>query len=79
MRVPIRKRDGVATMKIPSALMQAASLEIGQIVTIEVEHGRIVIEQTCPPQHELSAMIARITPDNLHREIHFAEPIGGEW
>jgi antitoxin MazE len=79
MRVSIRKRGGAATVKIPSALMQAAALEIGQIVVIKEKYGRIIIEQTCPAQYELSVMIARITPDNLHLETDFAEPVGGEW
>ena len=44
---------------------------------IEVD-GRIIIEPVIDAECDLDAMVAAITPDNLHEELRFGPALGKE-
>jgi len=78
MQVQVKKWGNSASVRIPAAIMTAASLKIDQAVEVREEDGRIVIEPVRAPTYDLSAMIARMTPDTFHDEVDFGKPVGGE-
>lgn len=78
MRVQVKKWGNSASVRIPSAVMEAACLYIDQAVDIREEGGRVVIEPVTEPVYSLDALLAAITPDNLHEEIDFGPPVGKE-
>ncbi|MDE1157734.1 MAG: AbrB/MazE/SpoVT family DNA-binding domain-containing protein [Neorhizobium sp.] len=78
MRVTVKKWGNSASVRIPSALMEAADLDIDTVVDISEENGRLIIVPVREVLPDLDALIARMTPENLHDEADFGEPLGKE-
>ena len=78
MRVVIRKWGNSASVRIPVGIMAASRLELDHVVDIREEGGRIVIEPMRAQKYDLKSLLARITPENLHREVEFGAPVGKE-
>jgi antitoxin MazE len=76
MKAVVKKWGNSASVRIPAAILAACHLAVDQPVDVREENGRIVIE----PVHrdELEALIAGITPDNLHSEVSFGPAVGKE-
>lgn len=71
MRVIVKKRSNSASVRIPAAIMQAASLKLDETVDVRGEGGRIVIEPIRPSHYSLEQLLTGITPENLHAEVDF--------
>ncbi len=67
-----------AVVRIPKLLLQGAGLSIKSPIDINLVDGRIVVEPVREPEYSLDALLAGITPDNLHDEVDFGEPVGKE-
>jgi antitoxin MazE len=78
MRTVVRKRGNSASIRIPSAVLEAAKIEIDVPVDIREERGRIVIEPLRPTSCDLADLVKKITADNLHDEVDFGRPVGRE-
>ena len=78
MRASVRKWGNSASVRIPASVLAAARLRVDQAVEVREEDGRIVIEAAEAGAPDLTAMIAAITPDNLHDEADFGGPVGRE-
>lgn len=78
MRVTIRKWGHSAAVRIPAALLEASELRVDVEADLREEDGRLVIEAAKSPRYDLSALIARITPENMHDSVSFGDPVGKE-
>lgn len=78
MRVTVKKWGNSAAVRIPAAIMESAQLMLDQVVDIREEGGCIVIEPIRPTGYDLAELLAGITPENLHAEVDFREPVGKE-
>lgn len=78
MRATVRKWGNSASVRIPSAILRAARLELDAPVDIREEGGRIVIAPIRESEVALSDLLAGITDDNLHAAEDFGEPVGDE-
>ncbi|MEW5889684.1 MAG: AbrB/MazE/SpoVT family DNA-binding domain-containing protein [Pseudomonadota bacterium] len=78
MRVIVKKWGNSASVRIPAAIMEAASLHVDEAVDVREEGGRIVIEPIRPKDYDLAQLLAGITPDNLHGEVDFGPAVGKE-
>lgn len=78
MPINVKKWGNSAAVRIPAAVMQAARINLDDAVEVREEDGRIVIERVRGPEFDLAAMIAKITPENLHEETDFGPPQGAE-
>ena len=67
-----------SALRLSSAIMKSAKLNVDQEVTIEVQRGKIVIEPSAPSEFLLGDLIAQITNKNLHTEVDFGAPVGRE-
>ena len=74
----IRKWGNSPALRIPVAVMSEAGLEIDTPVRVFVEDGRIVIERSATARYSLEELVDAITPDNVHGEVDFGEPVGKE-
>ncbi|GGO84413.1 hypothetical protein GCM10011348_30610 [Marinobacterium nitratireducens] len=70
--------DNSASMRIPSAIMDAAKLHIDPIVDVREEGGRIVIEPIWEEDYKLEDLVAGITESNLHSEVDYGLEVGKE-
>ncbi|MCY0853548.1 AbrB/MazE/SpoVT family DNA-binding domain-containing protein [Cupriavidus sp. D39] len=78
MRVIVKKWGNSASVRIPAAIMEAASLSLDETVDVREEGGRIVIEPVRQSDYDLAQLLAGITPDNLHSEASFGPAVGNE-
>lgn len=76
--VVVKKWGNSPSVRIPVAIMQALSLNIDDIVDITVENGRIVIVPVKVKEYSLDALLAGITPENIHDKVDFGKVVGKE-
>ena len=67
-----------AAVRIPAAIMAAASLDLDQAVDVREEGGRIVIEPIKADPYELDALLERMRPETFPEETDFGPPQGRE-
>lgn len=78
MKVIVKKWGNSASVRIPAAIMEAAQLRLDETVEVREEQGRIVIEPVREKAYDLDALLAGITPENLHAEASFGPAVGRE-
>ena len=78
MQVRVKKWGNSASVRIPAAVMEAARLQLDETVDVREEEGRIVIEPVRLGEFELTKLLDRITPENLHGEVSFGAAVGKE-
>ena len=78
MQATIKKWGNSPALRLSSAIMKSAKLNVDQEVTIHVQRGKIVIEPSVPSEFLLNDLIAQITTKNLHTEVDFGAPAGRE-
>jgi antitoxin MazE len=74
MRTTVRKWGNSLALRIPNGLAADAQLADGTEVDVAVSDGRLVVR----PVLSLEAMLAKITPENLHAEQFDDAPRGRE-
>lgn len=78
MKARVKKWGNSASVRIPSAVLQAAKLRLDDSVDVREESGRIIIEPAPRREYDLSELLKKITPENLHEEVDFGRPVGKE-
>lgn len=78
MRMVVKKWGNSAAVRIPAAVMAAASVALDQAVDIREEAGRIVIEPIKAEGYDLDALLDQMDPETFPEEVDFGPPRGGE-
>jgi antitoxin MazE len=78
MKVQVKKWGNSASVRIPAAVMAAASLSIDQAVEISAADGRVIIEPIKSPVFDLDQLLEQMTPETFHDDVDFGSPVGGE-
>jgi len=78
MQVTVKKWGNSASVRIPAPIMNAAKLHVDAVVDVREEGGLVLIEPVKEASCSLEALVAGITPQNLHGEVSFGSPIGKE-
>ena len=78
MRAKVKKWGNSAAVRIPVSVMQAASLDLNDVVEVREEAGRIVIEPLRKKTYELDKLLKGITSKNQHDAIDFGPAVGKE-
>jgi antitoxin MazE len=78
MKTVVKKWGNSASVRIPTAVMEAAHLELDDAVDVREESGRIVIEPAQRKEFALDELVNGITRENLHDEADFGKPVGRE-
>ncbi|WP_448512099.1 AbrB/MazE/SpoVT family DNA-binding domain-containing protein [Photorhabdus laumondii] len=74
----IKKWGNSQSVRLPVAIMKAASLNVDDTVDIAVEDGCIVIIPVKAKEYSLGALLTGITPENVHEKVNFGSPVGKE-
>ncbi|HDL6962034.1 TPA: AbrB/MazE/SpoVT family DNA-binding domain-containing protein [Yersinia enterocolitica] len=77
-QVIVKKWGNSPSVRLPVAIMEAASLKVDDTVDIAVEDGRIVIVPIRVREVSLQSLLANITTDNIHQEVDFGLATGKE-
>ena len=78
MQVTMRKWGNSIGVRIPAGILTELNLSAEKKVNVRAEAGRIIIEPIIDSQETLEQLLGQITPDNLHSEIDFGQPVGKE-
>jgi len=78
MGIQVKKWGNSAAIRIPSAIMAAAALNIGQEVEVRQEDGRLIIEPVLKPLYTLDELLAGMKPETFHEIVDFGPPAGNE-
>lgn len=78
MKAVVKKWGNSASVRIPASILTAAGLKLDQPVDVREEHGRVIIEPVKVTEYDLADLLAGITPENIHAEVDFGAPVGGE-
>lgn len=78
MRGQVKKWGNSPAVRIPAAVMAAASLQLDQPVDVREENGRIIIEPVKPSGQDLDHLLDQMTPETFPDEVDFGRPVGGE-
>lgn len=78
MHAVIKKWGNSPALRLSSAIMKSAKLNVDQEVTIHIQRGKIVIEPSIQSEFVLNDLIAQISKENLHTEVDFGNPVGRE-
>jgi len=78
MQATIKKWGNSPALRISSSIMELAQLTVNQTVDVNVLKGKIIIEPIAPKNTRLDDLLAGITPDNIHGEENFGQPVGKE-
>ena len=77
MLLTVKKWGNSAAIRLPAEVLNAARVGLEQRVSVHVEGRRIVLDPTTD-ENSLDALLAQITPDNIHDEVTFGPPAGKE-
>lgn len=78
MRARVQRWGNSLALRIPSAFAAETTIEQGSEVELSLEDGRLVITPTAAPAFSLDALLADVTPDNLHAEVDSGVAEGNE-
>ena len=78
MKATVKKWGNSAAIRIPASVMQAAQLDLNEIVDVREEQGRIIIEPVRQKAYDLRALLKEITSKNQHAAADFGPAIGKE-
>ncbi len=78
MKATVKKWGNSAAVRIPAAILQAAHLNLDEVVDVREEAGRIVIEPVRQKTYDLADLLKGITRKNLHEAVDFGPPSGKE-
>ena len=78
MRTQVQKWGNSLALRIPRAFAVELGLGADAEVELTLEKGRLVLQPHAGHEHRLAALLDQVTPQNLHAEIDFGGPVGGE-
>jgi antitoxin MazE len=78
MRAQVQKWGNSLALRIPRSFAVESAIEQGTEVDLSLEEGRLVITPVEEPTYTLDALMAGVTPDNLHDEVDTGPPAGKE-
>ena len=78
MKATVKKWGNSAAIRIPASVMQAAQLDLDEIVDVREEQGRIIIEPIRRKAYDLRVLLKEITSNNQHAAADFGPAVGNE-
>jgi antitoxin MazE len=78
LRATVGKWGNSAAVRIPATLLAQANLTDRQTIDLVLSDGKITLEPVTKQEINLEDLLAQITPENLHGEVEFGEPVGKE-
>jgi len=78
MRTQVQKWGNSLALRIPKAFAAELGLGADAEVELTLEEGRLVLHPHVSREQRLTALLDRVTRDNLHAEVDFGPSAGGE-
>ena len=78
MKTRIQKWGNSLALRIPKSFAAESHLEQGMLVDVSLLDGKLLVTPLRPPAVTLEALLAGITPQNLHHEVDTGPAVGHE-
>ena len=78
MLTRIQKWGNSLALRIPKAFAADTHLEQNSVVDVSVVDGKIVVRPAAETVYTLDELLARVTEENIHREVDTGPAVGNE-
>ena len=78
MRTRVQKWGNSLALRIPKSFATEVGLQRETSVEISLANGKLVITPIAKPKPTLKQLLAKVTKQNLHREVNTGSAIGDE-
>ncbi len=78
MKVSVQRWGNSLAVRIPKAIAVESDLAEGAVVDMKLAKGKVVMIPVRRQPPTLSELLEGITDENLHGEVDFGPPAGGE-
>jgi len=78
MRTRVQKWGNSLALRIPKSFATEVGLQRETSVEISLANGKLVITPVAKPKPTLKQLLAKVTKQNLHREVNTGSAIGDE-
>ena len=78
IRASVGRWGNSAAVRLPATLLAQANFSAQQPIDLVLSNGRIILEPVAATEFDLTELLAKVTPENLHGEIDFGAPVGKE-
>lgn len=78
METKVRKWGNSLAIRIPRAFADELELTDDTRVELSLEDDALVVHRAAEPTLRLQDLLAKITDENLHREVEISGPVGEE-
>ncbi len=78
MQARVQKWGNSLALRIPKAFAAEARLAQDTLVDIALEGDTLVVRPVAEHRYDLDALLAGVTPENIHGEVSTGEPVGNE-
>jgi len=77
MKTTVKKWGNSLALRIPKAISEDLDIEYNTEVDVQVKDGCLILRPR-KAKYSLEALLAKVTPDNIHEEIDIGERQGRE-
>jgi len=78
MRTRIQKWGNSLALRIPKSFADEVGLQRETTIEVSLADGKLVITPVVEPKPTLKQLLAKVTRDNLHREVDTGSATGNE-
>jgi len=78
MNTRIQKWGNSLGLRIPKSFAAETGMEEGSEVDLTVEGGKLLVTPMRQRKYDLSDLLRKVTPENLHEPVDSGGPIGRE-
>ena len=78
MRARVQKWGNSLALRIPRSFAAEVNLKQDSLVELSTVEGKLVVDPIVEPEITLEALLAGVTPENLHGEIDTGPAVGKE-
>lgn len=78
MQTTVQKWGNSLAIRIPKSFASETKINNGTVVDLLIKNNQIIITPITKEEYTLEAFLSEIDDSNIHNEIDFGEPQGGE-
>jgi len=78
MKSKVQKWGNDLAIRIPHTIAVKAGLAVGDVVEMDYEDGKVIIQSCSKSKYRLKDLVDAITDENLHDIVGTGEPVGLE-
>lgn len=78
MRIHVQKWGNSLALRIPQPFARQIHVRKNSMVDLSLEEGKLVLTPISARKYTLKELLAKVTPENIHKEIDTGSPRGRE-